>query len=241
MNFILPGSNFFGSRFNTSPDVLTKRKTGLQEYLNQMLTLSELTDDIDVLDFLDSKGKGLSGIVREMGTDSVAKECIAQVKIIQSFPFTFWSWAYLVLVNDGTLYVFKSKYDRPSQAAAVWKITGDDIRLVPKADDNLISISSLKHENQLHVRFATQDQSTFWVRTLSDLSSSTAYQSLAEKSRISQQMQQEQKQAQRRQSEQAKRPSKIIAPVATGVTEAEHFHANGTGHTVDELSSLYGV
>lgn len=228
---IFPAVNFLGSRLSTSTDTINQRKAELQKYMEFVLTQEKLTSDPEFLKFLDTTGKGTSGIVLDAGAENVVKEAFVQAKVIKGFPFAFWAWCFVALLRDGTLCVLQSKYDNRSNALAVWKINSSDMRIVPKASDNSITIFSSRDEHKISIRLVSAEESAFWMRTLSDLCSSSAYQNIVDQCKDKAE-----------QNRAAKRTSRTVAPIATGApAQVEHIHATGTGNTADDLSSMYGI
>lgn len=230
MGLLLPQANYLGSRWSTFSDTISQRKVELQKYLDVVLTKEELAENEDLMSFLDCAGKGISGIILDVGADNVLKESFVEAKVIKSFPLGMWAWSFVALLRDGSFCVFQSKYDKRDQAWSVWKINSDDVRVVPKAKDNSVTLSSTKHDQKVRIRLQSPEEYAFWMRSLSEYSSSASYQSLTDKSREKVES-----------VKQQKRSSKVSSPTNGSPMPEEHVHANGTGNTVDELSSMYGI
>jgi hypothetical protein len=226
-DLVLPAKNYFGSRLNTFNDTMAQRKIELQTYLDIMLAKEEFSDDVDFFEFVDVAGKGMSGIILEVGADKVIREAFVRVKILKSFPIGIWEWCFLFLLRDGTLYVLSSKYDRRQKALATWMLTGQDVRVVPNASNYCIAVSSTKHDLKVKIRFDNVENASFWLRNISEFASSASYQNLV---------------ATKARHEQVKSPKKESYKVVNAVAEPTiDVHARGTGNTVDELSSMYGI
>lgn len=226
--------NYFGSRLNATSDSINQRKAELQKYLDTVLTLEDISEEDELLKFLDVSGRGISGIVLDAGVENVLRESFVQVKLLKSIPFGLWSWSFVALLRDGSLCVLQSKYDNRNTALAVWKINGSDIRIVPKARNSTITISSINHDNKIILKLQTPEDSSFWMRALSEFSSASSYDSIMQQSR-----------EKAEEAKNSKRYSKPIqqSPVASNnaPVDPEHVHFGRTGATTDELSEMYGI
>lgn len=220
----LPDKSPLGSYFSTSDSFTTSRKAGLQNYLESLVQINDENVRREVLVFVDVDGKGLSGAVKEFGANSILKEAFAKSR--QGSIANLWSITYVVLLKDGRLFIMKSMYDESAKAVSQWNLRGGEIRVVPKASNNMISITSLKEDKKLLLSLTSAAEAAFWIRSISDFSLMSNQQVISNV-----------KEAAAVQREQAKQASQHVQTNQ----RTENIKAKGTGNTTDDLSSMYGI
>lgn len=217
-----PEKSYLGSYLSATSTTTQERKKILQEYLQTICNSQKLRDSIDFLNFIDNESKGESGIAKYCGQDNIMKEVFASCKL--SFLGS-WSVCYLVLMKDGTLYVLRSIYDSPDRSMVNWNLKGGEIRVVPKAKNNTISITSTTDDRKLTLSLSSPTEAAFWIRTISDLSLESNAPP-ASRTAVSN------TKSPQSQNSSSTKPAKPQAVVV---------RAQGTGNTTDELSSMYGI
>jgi hypothetical protein len=105
------------------------------------------------------------------------------------------------------------------------------VLVVPKARDNTIVISSTLHPQRLIISLPSPADAAFWIRAISDFASNTQFSTVANRAK-------EQEKA-AADAAAARRASKKSIP--DNVPRVEQVYATGSGNTVDELSSMYGI
>ncbi len=212
-----PEKSYWGSYLSASSSTTQERKMVLQEFLETICNTPRLRESMHFTQFVDLQCKGQSGIAKFCGQDNILKETFTNCKVVKNYIGS-WSVCYLVLMKDGTLYVLRSIYDSPDKSLVKWNLKGGEIRVVPKAKNNTISISSTVDDRKLHLGLNSPSEAAFWIRTISDLS-------LEHPQHPPQKIQTTNKVP-------TTQPSKTPTVVV---------RAQGTGNTADELSSMYGI
>lgn len=228
-----PEKSYLGSILSTDKSVTEQRKVELQKFLTSSFEISDYYEDAEVAKFLDVENKGVSGIQREFGADKILKETFCKVKIIKQLFSVVWSLYFVVLLKDGTLYVLQSMYDESSKALMVWSLNNVGVQVIPKAQNNTISISSTAHGQKLKLSLASAMEGAFWIRSLSDFATSTNFQQVASASP----------------PPVTKAPSHLSSGSSKSSAQkmqqqpatVENVYARGTGNTVDELSAEFGI
>lgn len=220
----LPDKSPLGSYFSTTGSITASRKAGLQNYIDAAIQLNDEAVRKEILVFADVDGRGFSGIQKEFGANNILKEAFAKAK---QGSFDLWSINYVALLKDGRLFILNSMYDESNKATSKWNLRGGEIRVVPKANNNMISITSLKDDRKLVLSLSSASEAAFWIRTISDFSLMSTQQIISNV-----------KEAAAAQREQAKQASKAAAAANQ---RTETIKAAGTGNTEDDLSSMYGI
>jgi hypothetical protein len=235
---VFPEKSYYGSFLSTDKTTIDQRKTILQNFLNTVFKDNQFLEDEEIKGFLDVNGRGLSGIQKEFGGDKLLKETFCKVKVPRQYFGLIWSLCYVSLTKDGMLYVLSSMYDDSSNSLATWSLTAVGVQIIPKAKDNSIIISSTAHSKKLILSLPSALESAYWIRTLSDLATSTTLESIipSKKDLVVP-----------KHLSTGKRNSGMFnnnaSPSSTSPNAApvEHIYSKGTGNTEDELSAMYGI
>lgn len=221
---------FYGSYIASTKSIVQQRQAYLQQFLNKLLSNENYRENEHLLLFLDINNRGVSGMVRELGESAILRESFLKVKVINNQInglFASFGLYFVVLVRSGQLYVLSSMYHTSMQAIMLWNLRDGTNRIVPNASNMSIKISSFSNDRKLILRFPSQEVIAFWVRTLSEFTADGNLQSFESTARNSKQ---------RSQGAHQDPNSYVPSPV-----KQENVYAQGTGHTHDELSAMYGV
>lgn len=166
-----PEKSMFGSYLSTDSGTIENRKRDLQKFLTGVFETNEFSEDLEVLNFIDSKNKGVSGINRDLGPQRIVKETFCDVLISGKLPGLIWSRCYVALTVDGYLYVMQSKYEESHESLASWCLTTPGVTVTAKGP--AIQIAASTHPLKLKLAFKSGPDTTFWIRTMSDFAMSS--------------------------------------------------------------------
>jgi len=224
-----PDKTSVGSYIGTLSVLTADRMSALQQYLDAIFIIEEAVDSKPLVDFLDCNHLGVSGILKELGSERVVKESFISTRISRNLPevLGLWCMRFVVILSSGSLVVLTSVYDDSSKAIARMALVSGQTILTPQAGaGNVIVISSRLDKTKISLSFPSQADSVFWLRKLSDFVLNTDFSADHQKG-VEQQKQQEAARVQQQ---------RLLA-----AQHQEHIHAKGTGHTEDNLSSLLGI
>lgn len=229
MTVSFPEKIYVGSYFSTVKQITADRHSKLQQYLDAIIIVEEITDSKAFSDFLDCDHLGLSGVIKELGAERVLKEGFIRTRITKNLPgiLGVWSTNFVVLLSSGSIVVVNSVYDDSSKAICRMALVNGQTTVTPTATNNMIAIESKLDKTKLCFCFSTPEESVFWLRKISDFVLNTAYTEDYLK-----------KEAQTKQSEhtRAQREKEVYV-----TSKQEHIHAKGTGRTNDDLSAMVGI
>ncbi len=213
-----PPKEIYGSTISTMTSIVNARITGLQNWIDAALDCFGEEFCAAFQTFADVNNKGKSGVCIEMGNSKILRESFARTKIIKNI-FGVWSTTFLVVLKTGVVLVLNSIYDNSSAAALRINLSASDTQVIPSGA-NGINILSKSSSTTLKISFNSSSDAAFWMRSISDLATSSEYVPDAQSGRPE------------------VRTASLAAPISQKV---EHLRADGTGNTVDELSVLYGM
>eukprot|EP01031_Cornospumella_fuschlensis_P030006 gene30006-36241_t len=234
-----PAKNYWGSRLNATGEAIGVRMMELQAFLDKLVQSDDLNNDSPlIIDFFDLRGRGMSGVAKEIGVENICKESLVRVKILRNLPFSpMWTWCYLVLRNDGVFHILDSKYETSREALLTGNLTSNDLQVVAKSS-TCVRLHSSIHEYKVYIKFNIKaigvvvsgnvepgvegGESSFWIRALSEFSSAAGYQNI--QGQIADV------------KASASSPGKGLKPIP----QDDIVHP-GTGNTPDELSNMYGI
>lgn len=176
-NVTLPRRLFCGSTLSTFTSVIQHRIKRIQIYLNKLLKIPDIYSNTAFVIFCDFKNRGASGIVSQVGNESVLKEAIAysKIEVRGSFPsIKVWKAFYLAFLKSGSIFVFESKYDHPEKAVCVISLINDNVKIIPDLSSKekcKVSIMALGIQKQLTICFDTQLEAAKWTKLASEFSS----------------------------------------------------------------------
>lgn len=98
----------FGSTFNS---IIQHRIPLLQAFINKALQIEDIHSLSPTSLFFDLKNKGTSGARRQLGDKRVLKEVIAKTKPGKYGVLEFWESSFVVLTQQGRLFILKNLYD----------------------------------------------------------------------------------------------------------------------------------
>jgi len=223
-----PDKYFVGSYIGTFSVLTTERSASLQQYLDSILTIEDAVDSAPLTQFLDCDHLGLSGVHKELGSERILKESFVTTRVTKNIPIMLGLWClrFVVLLSSGSLVVLNSVYDDSSKAIARMALVNGQTTVTPQTSGNVIVIGSNLDKTKISLSFATQAESVFWLRKLSDFVLNTEFG--ADHRRSVETQKQQSVAAKLRQEQQA-------------AQHQEHIRAKGTGHTEDNLSTMLGI
>lgn len=223
-----PDKYFVGSYIGTFSVLTTERSASLQQYLDSILTIEDAVDSAPLTQFLDCDHLGLSGVHKELGSERILKESFVTTRVTKNIPdmLGLWCLRFVVLLSSGSLVVLNSVYDDSSKAIARMALVNGQTTVTPQTSGNVIVIGSNLDKTKISLSFATQAESVFWLRKLSDFVLNTEFG--ADHRRSVETQKQQSVAAKLRQEQQA-------------AQHQEHIRAKGTGHTEDNLSTMLGI
>lgn len=247
LGLVFPDKAFLGSSFGTFRSVVEERIKNLRIYLNSLMAISEIADNRILHIFLDCDNKGISGMQVELGASKILKESFVKTKIFQKFGF--WCIRFVVLLRTGTLLVLNSMYDGLAKPLVRIELTNTrDVIVIPRAADNGISISSKSSGRRIMLSFSGAAEAAFWIRSISELSTTMDYVLPTEKQTKPRSFTSSQD---RNSNNINSRHSSTSFSSVTGfrtakaaepsLVPAKQIRAAGTGNTEDELSTMFGI
>lgn len=229
MKVRFPDKVYMGSYFSTTKQMTADRQSKLQQYIDSIIIVEDITDSKAFSAFLDCDHLGQSGVIRELGADRVLKEGFIQTRITKNLPGVLgvWSTNFVVLLNSGSIVVVSSVYDDSSKAICRMALVNGQTIVTPRANNNTITIDSKLDNTKLCFSFATPEESVFWLRKISDFVLNTSY---------TEDHQQKEAQAKQDAAARDKREKEDYARA-----NQQHIRAKGTGRTDDDLSAMLGI
>ncbi len=213
-SFILPPKKL-GS---TSVSIVDTRLKELQEYLQKILTIEDIDSESEVGVFFDLLGKGISGATRDLGSKSILIETLALVKFHKHY-LEFFRTCYVVLSKAGVIYVMRGLDDSISQPLLSFPLREGAMHVFSPSGSRRIDLTRQDNTNKLSLKLSSESQVASWLRLIADFTTRQMSAFDAPKAEVV--------------AQKEKKTSRVSI--------TENIRSEGTGHTTDVLSSMYGV
>jgi len=141
-----------------------------------------------------------------------------------------WKAQHVVLTKSGTLHVMKSMYDRTHESLCSIAVSGGDVIVSSKSNYRIVKLHIQSTELSLLLKFSSGEEFANWLRAIADFTINPSRSAVS--------------------APDATPPSGINSmlgsfrkqPAASQPQDqVQNIRDKGTGHTQDELSSMYGV
>lgn len=227
---VFPAKNF---KAGFSKDIKQERLQELQDYLVAILAIEGITTQSSLAQFLDLEHKGASGASKDIGQGNILLETFGHCKPCRTL-IEIWGPSYLVLSKKGTLYAFKNVYDRTSDAIVAFPLSGA-VRVFSPPGTRKVDLSCEGTKQRLVLKLSSEAEVATWLRRISDLTLREGV-AAADAAKAG---------GGTPSSKGAGTPSSKGAggggSAASPTPPPVDIKTKGSGNTVDELSSMYGV
>ncbi|KAJ1423379.1 hypothetical protein B484DRAFT_451898 [Ochromonadaceae sp. CCMP2298] len=257
LGLAFPDKIYAGSLLGTLSSITAQRITDLQLFLDRLLACiaedrtgaggggagaegaasaegaEAVRSSVEVLvekrvleTFFDFERRGSSGAEVELGRDKILRQAFIRTRVSRRLSaLGLWGVEYVVLLRTGYLVLLHSMYDRVTEAWHRIPLAAGQTQVLPKSD-NSIQLRSLTDDLIVTLSFPSPADSAYWIRTLADFCATTDFlpgQGAGAGAGAGGD----------------KQYAKKTPPPAPTLTK--QVHAQGTGNTEDDLSTLLGI